>query len=175
MESKHSTERYNCYCCDLGKEISRIRKTQGISIEKLSEITKLHSNTISCVERGLNDIKLVTNARIMAALGCSSFCIEETTFGYIINDNIQYTEYNNILKLSGNIIVSMTGNTIREERIKKKLKINELSILTGLHSNTIWNIENGLVEPTLFNLFKIHKALKLVKLSTSINGLHVDV
>jgi len=175
MESKHNTEIYNCYCCDLGKEIYRIRKTHGLSIEKLSEVTKLHSNTISCVERGLNDIKLVTNARIMAALGCSSFNIEETAFSYIINDNKHYSECNDVLKLPGNIIVLMTGNAIREERIRKGLKINELSILTGLHSNTIWNIEKGLVEPTLFNLYKIHKALKLVRLSASINGLHVDV
>jgi len=174
VKSKSNRDSYNTYCFDLGKELYRIRKNQGLSIEKLSEITKLHSNTISCVERGLNDIKLVTNARLMAALGSSSFYIKETTFKYIIDDNANESNCNDVLNLPGNLIVLMTGNAIRKERIRKGLKLNELSIITGLHSNTIWNIENGLVEPTLFNLFRIHKALKLIKLSASVDGLNID-
>jgi transcriptional regulator with XRE-family HTH domain len=164
---------FSLYRSDLGKELRRIRKLQGVSVERLAESTGLHENTIGCIERGRNDIKLVSNARIMAALGCESFDIGETTFSFTVEALADYPERGSVLGLHASSIVYMTGRTIRERRIAEGVTILRLSERTGIHYNTIWNIENGLVEATLFNLYRIHKSLSVLSLKGTAKGLQI--
>jgi len=161
------------YRCDLGKEYRRIRKLQGVSVERLAESTGLHQNTIGCIERGSNDIKLVSNARIMAALGCESFDIGETTFSFNIEELADYPGRADVLRLPASSIVYMTGRTIRERRTARGITILELSDSVGIHHNTLWNIENGLVEATLYNLYRIHKGLSVLSLKGTARGLQI--
>jgi len=121
------------YRGDLGKELRRIRKLQGVSVERLAEATGLHQNTIGCIERGSNDIKLVSNARIMAALGCESFDIGETTFSFNVEELADYPERRDVLRLPASSIVYMTGRTIRERRTAMGITILELSESAGKH------------------------------------------
>ena len=161
------------YRSDLGRELRRIRKLQGVSVDRLAEATGLHQNTIGGIERGSNDIKLVSKARIMAALGCESFDIGETTFCFNVDELFDYPGRADVLRLPASSIVYMTGRTIRERRTAMGLTILELSESAGVHHNTLWNIENGLVEATLFNLYRIHKGLRVLSLKGTAKGLQI--
>lgn len=58
-------------------------------------------------------------------------------------------------------VVLWVGAKIREERKKKKLKLNEISAMTGISIAMISKIENGRVFPTLPSLLQIIEALGL--------------
>ena len=161
------------YANDLGKEIKRVRREHRITIEKLAETANLHQNTISSLERGRADIRLISNARIMAVLGCESFEIGETAFKYNSIEIEEYPDFKKILNLSGSTIVYMTGQMIKNERKKQEITLEELSDLTGIHRNTIWNIEKGLINPSLYNLFKIHLNLRIKRMKGSTTGLYI--
>jgi len=157
----------------MGEEIHRIRKLQGISIEKLSDLTGLHPNTIAGAEHGKTDISLVTNARIMAALGCTRFRVGECAFSFEIRELNDFTALRKVLDLPASLIVHMTGKTITGGRKKGSLSLEELSDLSGIHRNTLWNIEKGLVNPSLFHLYKIHRSLSFRWMEATHEGLQV--
>jgi len=161
------------YLGALGEEIHRIRRLQGFSIEKLSDLAGLHPNTVAGLEHGKTDISLVTNARIMAALGCTRFRIDVEAFSFDVRELQDLMSRQKILSLPASLIVHMTGTTIAAERKKRHLTLEDLSDLSGIHRNTLWNIEKGLVNPSLFHLYKIHKSLTFQWLEATHDGLQI--
>lgn len=161
------------YLDDLGRELRGLRRLQGLSIDGLAERTGLHRNTISGAERGVNDLRLVSNARIMAALGCDGFAIGESCFAFDVAEPGDRPTDGEVLRLPPSAIVYMTGRTIRQRRLAVGMTMASLSEATGIHSNTIWNIERGLVEASLFNLYKIHRGLGVSSMRATASGLRI--
>ncbi len=158
---------------ELGEELRRIRRIQSISISQLAESTGLHWNTISDAERGRKDLSLVSMARIMAALGSDKFDVSEATFKFEINEMNEYPALFDVLSIPANQIVYMTSKAVRSQRSKLGFTIECIAELTGIHKNSIWNIEKALVNPSIFNLFKIHKNLQVKTLKGCSSGLYI--
>ena len=158
---------------ELGEELRRIRRIQSISIQKLAEYTGLHRNTISDAERGRKDLSLVSMARIMAALGSDKFDVGESTFKFEISEMNSYPVLFDIISTPANRIVYMTSQAVHSQRSKLGITIEYLAELTGIHKNSIWNIEKALVNPSIFNLFKIHKNLQVKTLKGCSSGLFI--
>lgn len=53
-----------------GGRIREIRREQGISQERLAELTGLHRTYVASAERGERNVSLVNICRIAGALGC---------------------------------------------------------------------------------------------------------
>lgn len=51
-----------------GERVAGERKRQGKSLDELARIVGMHSSTISCLERGLKDMRLSTADRLARAL-----------------------------------------------------------------------------------------------------------
>jgi len=167
------SEKFREFSADLGGEFRRIRREQRLSLEALAERAGLHRNTISSLERGQSDISLVSNARLMAALSCISFRVGDTSFAYEAAEPGGSPECRSLLRLSGSAIVFMTGRTIHEERIRLGVTLEELAEQAGIHRNTLWNIEKGLVNPSLFCLFQIHRHLNITRMAGTSSGLRI--
>lgn len=58
-------------------------------------------------------------------------------------------------------IKSLFGKHLRKLRLSKKLTQEELAEKAGLHSTYIGQIERGVRNPSLINLYKIAKALNI--------------
>jgi len=56
---------------ELGKEISKIRKSKNLSQESLADKCSLHRTYIGCVERGERNITIKSLHKICLALGIS--------------------------------------------------------------------------------------------------------
>lgn len=52
----------------MAKELKRLRKTKGLTIEELAEICDLHSKYIQTIERGTRNISLSVFVQISRAL-----------------------------------------------------------------------------------------------------------
>ena len=61
-----------------GRNVRRLRKSQGISQEKLAELADLHRTYIGAVERGERNITLLNAEKIAQALGVRlAACLED--------------------------------------------------------------------------------------------------
>jgi transcriptional regulator with XRE-family HTH domain len=58
-------------------------------------------------------------------------------------------------------IRSSFGQKLRQKRQEKRLTQEDLANRSGLHSTYIGQIERGLRNPSLINIFKLAKALKV--------------
>lgn len=52
-----------------GESLRSLRESRGLSLDKLSEITGYHQNTIQRMEKGHN-VKAITMIDVIEALGC---------------------------------------------------------------------------------------------------------
>lgn len=57
----------------IGKAIKERRTQLGYSQEKLSELSKVHRNFISCIERGTRNATILTISQILTALETDIF------------------------------------------------------------------------------------------------------
>lgn len=58
----------NAPATKFGERVARERKRQGKSMTELARIAGMHTSVISCLERGLKDLRLSTADRLARAL-----------------------------------------------------------------------------------------------------------
>lgn len=86
-------------------------------------------------------------------------------------NNLIIEQTKDILKMSPANQIFIMGQQIRTFRQNQGLCLRELGNRCGLHSNTIWNIEQGLVVPTMFTLHRICYCLGVKKLTARFNSI----
>jgi len=142
-----------------GAYITSIRRSAGLSRDDLADLAGLHANTIANIERGSCDPSVLAISQIYVRLGCSGVHIEGDGFyPEPPSPGVEGPRYLGLDVPSAQMALVM-GARVRERRESIGCSLDELSGESGVHANTIWNFEHGLVAPSLSTTYKIYKAL----------------
>jgi transcriptional regulator with XRE-family HTH domain len=154
-----------------GMEIKRARELRGLSRECLSEISGLHINSIGAIERGERDVSCISQSHIFSALGCQTIHVmpeyDQIILREVEGDFIRW----DVLSLTDAQVISIIGNMLHCRRKELGLDLDQVAERAGIHLNTLWNIEKGLVIATGANLHRLFLALNLEWINASTEGL----
>ncbi len=151
------------YLKAVGADMKRARLERGLSREELADLAGVHPNTIGGVERGDHDVNSGTKCWILAALGARSVIMEtDADFVELEDDESQYPRAD-VQAMADSEIVRIIGNAIRNRREGIGMSLDELARRSGVHRNTLWNIERGLVSCSGSSLHCIYIALGVRK------------
>ena len=153
-----------------GREIRRVREYRGYSRETLAGLCGLHVNTLGSIERGERDVSSISQTWIFAALGCRAIRVHPH-YDEILPDDSPSFVRQDILSMREPLIARMVGDFIRENRQARDLDLSITAEKAGIHPNTLWNIEKGLVIAAGANLHRIYLALDLETIIASPGGI----
>lgn len=156
-----------------GAELRRARLARGLSREDLAELCGLHPNTIGIAERGDRDLGCLAQTRIFLSLGCVSLhvCPDGTFPDLATAEGSGLCSF--LRQLPYPMIARLIGEAIRGRRETLGLSLDETAALAGLHRNTVWNIERGLVVASSMSLYRIYLSLGVSDLLPTSNDLHL--
>lgn len=160
------------YLLSIAEELRTARKNLDLSREKLAEMTGLHPNTIAIAERGERDLNTITQTRIFAALGVREVRLSDGCLDLTFGEKPLIRQ--DLLELSSPFVIRCIGEFIRHRRIELELTLEEMSVLSGLHMNSLWNCENGLVIPQGNTLVRIYQSLEISHLGACSRGLDLN-
>ncbi len=159
------------YLASLAGDVRRIRKLYGFSREELAERAGLHPNTVAVAERGERDLNTISQTRLFAALGCREIRLCDGCLDISFSEECCIR--GDLLALDEPFIIRCIGETVRRRRIALDLSLEELSSLTGLHLNSLWNCEKGLVIPKGNTLVRLYLALGTQWVEAESRGLNL--
>jgi transcriptional regulator with XRE-family HTH domain len=139
-----------------GSFIAELRLSRGLSREGLSMATGLHVNTIANIERGRVDPSFLAVSLAFLHLDCPYVLVRKE--GLIPVAGSMRTPAAG-LRASPSDIVLKTGRRFRERRTALGLTLEEVARLSGIHRNTLWNLEHGLTVSSISNTHRILSAL----------------
>lgn len=142
-------------------ETRRVRLERGFTREELAMRSGVHANTIGMLERGERDLCCVTQTRLLAALGCDGLELGVDELYFCPALNFASVRWRWLLDAPPATVVGLMGSTIRAGRSACGLSLGELAKASGLHRNSIWNFEKGLVAPNGYSVYAIFRALNL--------------
>lgn len=157
------------YLLSFAEELRSARKGLCLSRDELAEMAGLHPNTIAVAERGNRDLNTITQTRIFAALGCREIGLNDGCL-YLLTGN-EPSPREDLLHLNDPFIIRCIGDTIRQKRAELGLTLEEMSVMTGMHVNSLWNCEHGLVIPQGNTLVRIYQSLGITTLGACSRGL----
>ncbi|MBI9105530.1 MAG: transcriptional regulator [Spirochaetales bacterium] len=152
-------------------EIKRIREIRGLSRERLSEISGLHINSIGAIERGERDVSCISQTYIFASLGCKAIHVMPEYDQIILHEGAGDFVRRDVFSLRDAQIIAFIGDMLRLRRKALGLDLSLVAEKAGIHLNTLWNIEKGLVISTGANLHRLYLALNLEWISASKEGI----
>lgn len=147
------------YLESCGAEFRRARLERGLTREALAELSGVHVNTIGAVERGDHDINGSTKCRLLAALGCKSVNMTDSYDEIVLHDDPGAFPRADIQEMPESLVVRIIGQAMRERRESLGLTLEDVAGRAGLHLNTLWNIERGLVSPMGIHIHRVYRAL----------------
>jgi transcriptional regulator with XRE-family HTH domain len=143
---------------EIGACITAVRKKTGITQAELAERARIHVNTMSNLERGLGDPSVTVLSLILTQLGCPGLEINKSGF-HPWSPTIDPCEIIQANPLMPSFIASEIGAKICDRRLSLGLTQQELAEEAYIHPNTIWNIENGLVDASSFTIYRLYLSL----------------
>jgi transcriptional regulator with XRE-family HTH domain len=154
------------YLLSLAQSVKERRKQCDYSREELALISSLHPNTISVVERAERDVSIVTLIKIVSALGCVGLHLDDNTYNIFYNDKTTtLIPRNDLLSIYNSELIRRIGIAVKNKRELSGMKLDDVSLDTGLHLNTIWNCEQGLVTPDGYTMYRIYNSLGIREIS----------
>jgi len=147
-----------------GRVLEGLRKVRGLSREEAAELAGLHPNTIKRVESGCLEASTLVVTMFCAALGCGK--VEITSEGFVPSlDGADARERAcRIRMMPPARIAWRTGESVAALRADLGLGLRSFADRAGVHYNTVWNLERGLVVPSILTLFRICRAFDIVAL-----------
>ena len=154
-----------------GSIIADIRKAEGLSQSELSDLTGLHQNSIANAERGLVDPSILLTSLIFLRLRCPGVAVNEEGFYPIPpQDRRGGLPFPNLDICKASMIAEM-GQRVAERRHALGLSIRDLAEESGVHPNTVWNFEKGLVAPATSTTYAVYRALGVTRVLGSEEGI----
>jgi transcriptional regulator with XRE-family HTH domain len=144
-----------------GRALAGLRRESGLSQEDLADIAGIHRNTVGNIERGDCDPSAIAVGMLQICLRCKGIAVGEKGFSPLgAGQDRRFVPFD-ALSLRPSTMVSMMGEAARARRAVLGLSMAALARDTGIHLNTIWNFEQGLVTPSLSTLFLIYRGLEV--------------
>jgi transcriptional regulator with XRE-family HTH domain len=156
-----------------GSEMAVQRKRRGMTQLGLAKATGLSVNTISNIERGILDPTVVVVALMQIHLG--NLGIELVGDHYIpiaAPQPMGPLPFPNLVKPPA-AIVMMIAEVIRNRRQKQNMTLEALAEVSGVHTNTLWNLEHGLVAPSISTLFRVYRSLGVHRILGTATGIEL--
>lgn len=169
---KSITAEYMDNLREIGACITSIRKKTGLSQAELAERARIHVNTMSNLERGHGDPSITILSLVLTQLGCPGLEIDEAGFHpwAPTGDPRKIMQAN---PLRPSFIASEIGAKISDRRLSLGLTQQELAEEAFIHPNTIWNIENGLVDASSFTIYRLYLSLRTSCIKAKGNSIEV--
>jgi transcriptional regulator with XRE-family HTH domain len=156
---------------EFGCELAVLRKKRGLTQGALAERTGLSVNTIGNVERGVLDPTVTVVALMQVHLGGLGLELRGDRFIPLASPvPAGPLPFPNLARPPADIAVTV-GNAVRERRQKRGLTLEALSADSLVHLNTLWNVERGLVAPSISTLFRIYRSLGVERIVGTPTGI----
>ena len=156
-----------------GREMASQRRRRGLTQAALAETTGLSVNTVGNVERGILDPTVTVVALMQVHLGCLGLELRRNNFIPIASPlPAGPLTFPNLAKPPATIVITI-GREIRSRRKKRSLTMEALSADSGVHVNTLWNIERGLVAPSISTLFRVYRSLDVRRIVGTPSGIEL--
>lgn len=152
------------YLHSLAVQIRHARSAYRFSQEELADRAAVHLNTVGIAERAERDLNVLTQTRILAVLGCEEIQLRGDAYRVRFGAEPSSAMRKDIMALQDAYIVRNIGASIRERRIALRLSLGDVARKTGLHRNSVWNCEQGLVIPDGNTVFRLYRALGVSRL-----------
>jgi transcriptional regulator with XRE-family HTH domain len=144
---------------EFGSFIARLREELGLSQSDLAELVGLHVNTLANIERAAVDPSVLTISLILVKLGCSGVEVSERGFEPLPPSAGSGLPAFPALEAPPPSMVRMMGGLVRSRRLALGLSLDQAARASGVHRNTYWNFEKGLVAPSLSTTYRVYLAL----------------
>jgi transcriptional regulator with XRE-family HTH domain len=153
-----------------GGELGALRRAQGLSRDDLAELTGLHRNTIANVERGGSDSSILAMSLMQVHLRASGVVVGREGF-ILCHPQAPGREYPYPdLLVRPSTMMRVMGEMVRQRRVDRGMSIADFAVAAGVHRNTVWNIERGLVVPTSSTIYLIYRGLGVQRVGGSGDG-----
>jgi len=149
------------YLNTFAAETRRAREARGFSRKELARHAGLHENTICAIEREERDLSCITQTRLLAALGCEGLDVGKEGVRIVLGTKPHPPRRSPLLEKPAAAVIGSMGASIRVRRTEFGLSLEDLSRKAGIHRNTVWNFERGLVVPNGYSVFALFRALEL--------------
>jgi len=77
----------------------------------------------------------------------------------VLHDDLESFPRTDIQAMPDSCVISIIGRVLRQRRNDLGAILEQIASSAGLHQNTLWNIELGLVSYTGIHLHRIYRAL----------------
>ncbi|MFZ5368776.1 MAG: helix-turn-helix domain-containing protein [Spirochaetota bacterium] len=160
------------YLTAQGNEFRQKRINRGLSMQDVCTTIGVHRNTLRAIEAGLHDYSVMSGANLFSCLGVKTVIISENLDILELWDNPSGIEQSkDILRMSDASQILRCGKEIRQFRLSHGYTIKALASCCGLHPNTLWNIEQGLVLFSMFTLHRIYYCMGVSRVTATYNRL----
>jgi transcriptional regulator with XRE-family HTH domain len=156
-----------------GREMAAVRRARGLSQAALAEATGLSPNTIGNLERGALDPTVVVVALVQVHLGVVGQELTGRLRPILSAFPPAALPFPNLVQRPPAIVLTIAA-AIRSRRRARGLTLQELAAASGLHVNTLWNLERGLVAPTLSTMFRVYRALGVKRVVGTPDGIALE-
>ncbi|MCE1229648.1 MAG: transcriptional regulator [Firmicutes bacterium] len=154
-----------------GQRLAVLRKDQGMTQPDLAFATGLSLNTISNVERGLHDPSVLTASLIQVHLGSPGLELSDDGFLPVASTLPPgKLPFPNLVEPLPVMILNI-GAVIQKRRQSMGLTQESLSRISGVHLNTLWNLERGLVVPSISTMFRLLRSLNVRQVRGTLDGI----
>jgi transcriptional regulator with XRE-family HTH domain len=158
---------------EAGSTIVTLRKTQGFSQSDLADKACVHVNTVSNLELGLSDPSTTVYSLILIALRCPGIEIRESGFAPISPLAGASVPSLPAFMLQKPRIVYEIGERVRRRRLDLGLTLRDTAGEAGIHYNTLWNLENGLVAPAISTMYRLYRTIGIDRVESFSGGIHL--
>lgn len=143
----------------------------GLTQEELAEVAQVHPNTVSNLERAVGSASLPLLSSMLVHLGCRGLTLDAYGF-HPIPGNEPHPFYPTLVQAPPTML-RIIGQHFLARRRACGLTLAEASRIAGLHPNTIWNLEHGLVAPSATTAFLLARALEIAIIGGTPEGIRM--